>query len=104
MAELGRFFRDMGHAMADSLAPAGAAAASATRQLAAQLDPELEAARHWEAQGKVCCHVCGPDPDHRCDAKAVTTLRHPLPSGGVRDLPLCGPCNAAEASAPSVPN
>lgn len=104
MAELGRFFRDMGHAMADSLAPAGVAAASAARQLAARLDPELEAARHWEAQGRVCCHVCGPDPGHVCDAKAVTTLRHALPSGGVRDLPLCGPCNLAEASAPSVPN
>ena len=104
MAELGRFFRDMGHAMADSLAPAGLAAASATRQLAARLDPELEAARHWEAQGRVCCHVCGPDPGHVCDAKAVTTLRHKLPSGGHRDLPLCGPCAQAENAEPSVPN
>lgn len=104
MAELGRFFRAMGHAMADSLAPAGLAAASATRQLAARLDPELEAARHWEAQGRVCCHVCGPDPGHVCDAKAVTSLRHPLPSGGHRDLPLCGPCAQAENAEPSVPN
>lgn len=84
--------------------PALASAGEAMRALAAQLDPELEAARHWEAQGRVCCHVCGPDPGHVCDARAVTSLRHPLPSGGVRDLPLCGPCNLAEAAAPSVPN
>lgn len=59
-------------------------------------DPELEAAKHWPAQGNVCAHVCGPDPGHVCDARAVTHLRHQLPSGGTRELPLCGPCADAE--------
>ena len=69
-----------------------ATCAHAHRPLTAQ------SARDWPQQGSTCAHVCGPDPDHRCDAKAVTTLRHALPSGGVRHLPLCGPCNAAESA------
>lgn len=56
----------------------------------------LASERNWIEQGSTCAHVCGPTPGHRCDAKAVTSLRHPLPSGGVRHLPLCGPCDAAE--------
>lgn len=58
----------------------------------------------WPEQGSTCAHVCGPDPGHVCDAKAVTSLRHTLPSGGVRDLPLCGPCARAESAEPGVPN
>lgn len=51
---------------------------------------------NWAAEGSVCAHVCGPDPGHVCDARATTTIRHALPSGGTRTLPLCGPCHAAE--------
>lgn len=69
---------------------------SAVRQ--AVIDPELEAARHWPAPSRaVCAHVCGADADHRCDARATTSLRFTLPSGGLRDLPLCGPCAQAES-------
>lgn len=46
---------------------------------------------------QTCAHVCGPDPGHVCEARAVTMLRHKLPSGGTRELPLCGPCHTAEA-------
>ena len=71
---------------------------------AAATDPELEAAKNWPAQGNVCAHVCGPDPGHVCDARAVTHLTHPLPSGGTRTLPLCRPCaNAEDTGGLAVP-
>jgi len=56
---------------------------------------------HWPADAKAttCAHVCGGSPDHVCDARATTTIRHPLPSGGTRVLPLCVPCAQAEESA-----
>lgn len=54
---------------------------------------------NWAAEGNVCAHVCGPDPGHVCDARATTTIRHALPSGGIRTLPLCGPCADAERAA-----
>ena len=74
---------------------------AAVRQSVAHL--ELEAARHWPAPERaVCAHVCGPDAGHACDARASTSLRFELPSGGVRDLPLCGPCAGAENAATSV--
>lgn len=59
------------------------------------------AERDWPADGKAstCAHVCGGSPDHVCDARATTTIRHPLPSGGTRVLPLCGPCAVAENAA-----
>lgn len=88
----------------DGLARMGGAmrpvAESARASAGLLVDPELFAARDWPAheQGSTCAHVCGPDPGHVCDARAVTTLRHPLPSGGIRDLPLCGPCAAAEGA------
>ena len=73
---------------------------SVMADLATVLDPELEAAKNWPApKGAVCAHVCGPDPGHVCDARAATTIRHPLPSGGTRTLPLCGPCADAERAA-----
>ncbi len=60
-------------------------------------DPELDAAKHWPAPSRaVCAHVCGPDAGHSCEAKAATSLRFTLPSGGIRDLPLCEPCASAE--------
>lgn len=65
----------------------------------APTDAELESAKNWAAGGSTCSHVCGPDPGHVCDARAVTMLRHPLPSGGTRTLPLCGPCADAEDAA-----
>jgi len=52
----------------------------------------------WPAQGATCAHVCGPDPSHTCDARATASVTHPLPSGGKRTLPLCGPCHAAETT------
>lgn len=90
-------------AVGETMRPAAEGVRSAIRRTA--LDIELEAAKHWPAQGSTCAHVCGPDPGHRCDARATTTLRHPLPSGGICDLPLCGPCAAAEspAASPSSP-
>jgi hypothetical protein len=62
------------------------------------LDPELIEGRDWPAESAVCCHVCGPDPGHTCDACATTSITHPLPSGGRRVLPLCGPCHHAETA------
>jgi hypothetical protein len=61
--------------------------------------PILASDADWDAQGAVCAHVCGGSPDHVCDARATTTIRHPLPSGGTRVLPLCGPCAVAENAA-----
>lgn len=65
----------------------------------APTNPELESAKNWAAGGSTCAHVCGPDPGHVCDARAVTMLNHKLPSGGTRELPLCRPCADAEGVA-----
>ncbi len=64
--------------------------------------PILASDADWDAQGAVCAHVCGGSPDHVCDARATTTIRHPLPSGGTRALPLCAPCAEAETAAAGV--
>jgi len=66
---------------------------------AAALDPELEAAKHWTEHGGACAHVCGGGADHRCGAKATTSLTYRLPSGGTRRMPICGPCKTAEEAA-----
>ncbi len=76
------------------------AAVETARELQASLPaPRAADGRDWAEHGSTCAHVCGPDPDHRCDAKATTALTFTLPSGGVRHLPLCGPCNASEPAA-----
>jgi hypothetical protein len=108
LAELARALGQLGRTVSQSLAPAFSSLAQAVRpvaeRIAARLDPELEAARHWPAPTgtQTCAHVCGPDPGHSCDARATTTIRHALPSGGQRTLPLCGPCAAAESAAAST--
>jgi hypothetical protein len=84
------------------LAPAPAASRGPTRfdddrDMSAAV-PLTDADRDWKSYGNTCAHVCGADPGHACDARATTTLKHPLPSGGVRDLPLCSPCAQAEAA------
>lgn len=48
------------------------------------------------AGGKTCAHVCGPDPDHACEAGAERHMRYTLPSGTSRALPLCLPCYDSE--------
>lgn len=55
--------------------------------------------KDWHEQGSTCAHICGPDPDHQCDARAATSLKYKLPSGGTRTMPICGPCNASEGAA-----
>ena len=97
---------DAARPLADGFAAAAAAIGEAMRPVAeglarairaAQIDSELEAAKHWPAQGSTCAHVCGGGADHRCEAKATTSLAFTLPSGGTRNLPLCGPCHQAES-------
>ena len=58
--------------------------------------------RDWTERGSTCAHVCGPDPGHCCDARATVSITHPLPSGGTRTLPLCGPCHQAETVGATV--
>lgn len=70
---------------------------------ASTADPIFASDMDWPApDGAVCAHVCGPNPDHRCDARAMIHLKHKLPSGGVRQLPLCAPCYDAETAALDV--
>lgn len=54
---------------------------------------------NWPEQGGTCAHVCGPDPDHRCAARANCRLAYELPSGGTRSMPICAPCLESEATA-----
>jgi hypothetical protein len=65
-------------------------------------EPLTDADANWPTQGGTCAHVCGPDPDHRCDARATTRLAYSLPSGGTRSMPICGPCHQSETAAPAV--
>jgi hypothetical protein len=51
------------------------------------------------AGSMTCAHICGPDPDHVCDARAVTFLEHANLAGGVTRMPVCGPCGTAEKTA-----
>lgn len=44
--------------------------------------------------GSTCAHICGDD--HRCDARATTSITYTIPSGGKRTMPVCAPCYAAE--------
>lgn len=62
-------------------------------------DPLTAADADWPSQGGTCAHICGADPDHRCDARATTRLAYGLPSGGTRSMPLCAPCHASEIAA-----
>jgi hypothetical protein len=50
------------------------------------------------AGSMTCAHICGPDADHVCDARAVTFLEHENLAGGVTRMPICGPCHASEAA------
>ncbi len=86
--------------MAEAVRPLGERMANVSRAIgeAAGAGPILASDLDWEAQSAVCCHVCGPDPGHCCDARATTSITHPLPSGGTRTLPLCDPCAAAESA------
>lgn len=88
--------------VAEAMAALGERMHAAVRQAVPGL--ELDAARHWGAPPRaVCAHVCGPDAGHSCDARATTSLRFTLPSGGVRDLPLCEACADAENAATGGP-
>jgi hypothetical protein len=60
--------------------------------------PIVDSDADWTARGETCAHVCGGDADHVCDARATTTLRYTLPSGGTRTMPICGACYAAETA------
>jgi hypothetical protein len=62
-------------------------------------DPVTVEDANWPAQGSTCAHICGADPDHACDARASTRLTYPLPSGGTRSMPICGPCYESETAA-----
>lgn len=64
-------------------------------------DPIVPSDADWTARGDVCAHVCGGNADHACDARATTTLRYALPSGGTRDMPICEACHAAEMKEPA---
>jgi hypothetical protein len=59
--------------------------------------------RDWPEQGSTCAHVCGPDPDHACLARATEYLTYPLPSGGTRRMPVCAPCHASETAETLAP-
>jgi len=98
--ELQRAFTAMGRALAPLAEQAHRAMAAIGQATRAGASAVLEDATDadWPAQGATCAHVCGPDPGHRCDARATTSITHPLPSGGKRTLPLCGPCHAAETT------
>src|SRR5581483_8733268 len=98
--ELQRAFTAMGAALAPLAEHAHRAVAAIGRAARPGGTAELEDAADadWPAESAVCCHVCGPDPGHRCDARATTSITHPLPSGGKRTLPLCDPCHAAETA------
>jgi hypothetical protein len=50
------------------------------------------------AERATCAHVCGPDPDHECEARATTTLSYETP-GGKRTMPICQTCFNAEWAA-----
>lgn len=50
----------------------------------------------------ICAHVCGPDPDHECAARATTVLEHANLAGGITRMPMCGGCHASEAAALST--
>lgn len=56
----------------------------------------------WLDRGSTCAHVCGADPDHACDAQATTHLDYTLPTGGIRRMPICGPCHTSETAALEV--
>lgn len=53
----------------------------------------------WAAGWCTCGHVCGPDPDHECQAAATTALKHRNLAGGVTQMPICGPCYESETAA-----
>lgn len=56
---------------------------------------------NWPADNSnVCAHVCGGD--HQCDVRATAQLTYELPSGGLRTMPLCQTCHAAECAAAVV--
>jgi hypothetical protein len=61
-------------------------------------DEERELRNTPRPDAMICAHVCGPDPDHECQAAATTTLEHQNLAGGVTRLPLCGPCHLAETA------
>jgi hypothetical protein len=62
-------------------------------------DPLSESDANWPSQGDTCAHICGADPDHRCQARATTRLVYKLPSGGTRSMPICAPCHESETAA-----
>jgi hypothetical protein len=62
-------------------------------------DPLTDGDANWPSQGDTCAHICGPDPDHRCQAGATTRLTYDLPSGGTRSMPICSPCFESETAA-----
>lgn len=51
------------------------------------------------AERATCAHVCGPDPDHMCQAAATMELEHQNLAGGTTRTPMCSPCHAAETAA-----
>jgi len=55
-----------------------------------------------EAERATCAHVCGPDPDHECQAAATTVLEHQNLAGGVTRMPLCEACYQSERAALEV--
>lgn len=93
-ARLAEAFQRLGESVARAVEPMAAQIHAAALALGA-----ASSGVHWPAEAAVCCHVCGPDPGHVCDARATTSITHPLPSGGTRTLPLCAPCRAAENAA-----
>lgn len=96
-ARLAEAFRRLGESVARAVEPMAAQIRAAALALGA-----ASSGVHWPAEAAVCCHVCGPDPGHVCDARATTSITHPLPSGGTRVLPLCGPCRQAESAGAGV--
>lgn len=61
-------------------------------------EPLNDADANWpDDASRVCAHICGGD--HECDARAATSLKYELPSGGTRSMPICGPCYTSETAA-----
>ncbi len=90
---------DLAGVRAREVAGAARSAMGGIAGLAAAFGPGEDAQdADWPAESAVCCHVCGPDPGHQCDARATTSITHPPPSGGKRTLPLCDPCHTAETT------
>lgn len=51
------------------------------------------------AERGTCAHVCGPVPDHECQARATDVIEHRNLAGGTTRMPVCGPCGQSERAA-----